>query len=193
MRHLNEGILQSPPTPVEFLGWRSDTHTLQRHGWQFAMYLDQHTMWRTFLIQHKCLGLRGISDEYEYREQTLRERAHNMGPPIRINQITSGEFQVYRMETTYNLMEARQVDMTPQWNHNPTSMEVWEVFKTIPSEAETMMVDKADMSVVEHLQKVIEQQRPKQAELREKARKAEARKEKDVTNLSDVILQVAAA
>ncbi|MDA3808623.1 MAG: hypothetical protein PF440_12015 [Thiomicrorhabdus sp.] len=50
------------PIPVHFLGWESDTYTLQKHGWELAISKDEYAMQWRLLLRLPEQHLVGLSD-----------------------------------------------------------------------------------------------------------------------------------
>lgn len=58
----NKPILRGAPIGVEFLGFRSDTYILQRHGWQIAEEEHHYNRSWHIAIKHPENGLCGLSE-----------------------------------------------------------------------------------------------------------------------------------
>lgn len=188
-------VLENQPIRVEFQGWSSDTHRLQQAGWQMAMYHEPQHMRDYFVFSNEAMKIRGVSHGYD-RYHVLDGRNRNgkfdadRVPPIIINCL--GDLRATYVQLDFDIMKARQIDCQPRMIE---SSEVqWDsLFGIVPNCNESMFVDKADMDVVDHLQAIIDKQRPKQAELREKHRKRHKGEAVITNSVSDILLQVRAA
>lgn len=188
--------LKNQPVPVEFLGWRSDTYRLQQSGWQIAMFKDTQRFHDVFVFHNEHLKLEGVSEGYDsygaISQRMLDGRFDQTRvPPIRIRYL--GKLQVICMQMDMGIMSAQPVDCQPAMCERH-EFEVESLFQVVPNKAQSVLVDKADMSVVEHLQSIVNGQKAKQAELRQKKRRNHGGTQKDMdSGISDIILQVRAA
>lgn len=58
--------LQSRPCEVHFAGWRSDTHSLQRAGWELSAEQDIAGRRIHLVMQHQPTGLRMLAEERHF-------------------------------------------------------------------------------------------------------------------------------
>jgi len=185
--------LRNQPVPVEFCGWRSDTLRLQQAGWQIAISHDARCFEDIFIFNHENLRLQGVSrgyDSYDALSQRRHQGRFQNVAPIQIQYI--GNIRAVQMNTTVNFLEAKTIDCTPSYAEM-TEVDLATLFTVVPNQQEALFVDKADMSVVDHLQAVIDGQRDKQAELRMKHRKRLDGCKQNLEAPSDILLQVRAA
>jgi len=161
-------FLQSPPCKVEWDGWTSDTWYLQRAGWEFSVEKDFYRNAIRILMRHAHHGLCAISQfadfqGFEYLVKECRSPFHFqiVGMSQRIIEVRTEAPQFHAIDATPT--------MTPMSQFN---MHELNVFRPAPMrEAEEVLVDKADMSVIEHLEAIKDLQSEKQKELRAKARR----------------------
>jgi len=159
-------FLQSPPCPVSWEGWRSDTHLLQNFGWQISVEKDIQRRAFRILMRHSVSGLIALSGfcDFEFTDyiMTGRERLHfelvAVGKDIHMVRDHAPRFSP--IDATPTMIPMKQF-----------SMREMNVFRPAPMDAEEVLLDKADMTVVEHLEAIKALQSEKQKELRAQARR----------------------
>ena len=158
--------LQSAPMEIHWAGWKSDTVTLQRHGWGFSQEYNVAYDAVDIVMAHK--QARVIA-----RINKMETRNGFRGVPIRKD--TQMCVDTMASELRYmceKLPVFRELDMEPTYvNMQEHRVLPNEVFRTFIPENVEVLVDRADMSVVEHLEAIKSLQAPKQFELREQARR----------------------
>lgn len=104
---------------------------------------------------------------------------------IVINQVTS-RMEVHSMaEGGFNINAFREIDPMPQvMQHQILDAQDLCIFKWADrQEVDQIMVDQADMDVVDHLQDILDKQAKKQRELRDKAATGEKKQQSNVIQL----------
>ncbi len=62
----NPTRILSRPIAVRWAGWVSDTHTLQKFGWDLSVDEQLHNMSIRLAMQHRGLRVRGMSNNLAY-------------------------------------------------------------------------------------------------------------------------------
>ena len=157
------------PIEVFWAGWRSDTYTLQRSGWQISANQDVLQSRLQLAIRHEASGLLGLTEvsdwEYRYdfhRPPATRVYLQAMGKPVYLNISPSP----YAIDWAKHF---QPIDATPQLTWNETrSLE--DLFHFAPAACENeLFVSQA--SVPDLLDRIITLQQPAREE-RAKARVA---------------------
>lgn len=167
-------LLQSAPMEIHWAGWRSDTVTLQRNGWKFAQEVD-HSRYNEIrlVLTHEQAQVIGRIDSHE-----LRHSVYDMPPLIRntcLNLRHMSRDMIFHVE---KMPLYAEMDMEPSWTNERVLPN--EIFRTLVPENAEVLIDKADMNVVEHLEAIKALQAPKQFDLRQQARKETSRSTRQV-------------
>lgn len=158
----------SRPLGIEWAGWRSTTTELQACGWDLAAEFDYHSNAYRLLMKHEACDLYAIT-----RSQIL---------PWELDEIPAHcpVFQVVRVARTMyinmidDLSHFVQIDARPQIStRQMRAVEDFNIFALARSKAEEILVNRADMSVIEHLEAIKSLQDPKQHEIRQRMLRAE--------------------
>lgn len=179
----------SRPIPVHFAGWESSTDRLQRCGWRMAIDKDHRNMTYRFLLEHPYLRLAGWCDSWSmdrsYEEWV--DPSNRFNPmPIEMGQVMPADHFQMRISGELGM---QWIDASPEIVHEQiTTLADLGIFKLAEAEVPKVFVEEADMSVVDHLQSILDGQADKQAELREKARSTGDRVAKATT--SKIIQQI---
>lgn len=156
-----------PALRVHFMGWESDTFTLQRNGWEFAEEREPSRMCSYFMIRNEHLKLVGVSNEVMWRDvyHDIRDRSRYDVPTIYFNGIAHTRFNVVTMNKL-RLESFEEVDMTPAYEEFEGIPDG--IFRRRVQGEDDLFVEKADWSVIEMLEEIKRKQQPKQAEIRER-------------------------
>jgi hypothetical protein len=173
---LIDQILLSRPVRVFWAGWESDTFRLQQCGWKIAVKQDMYRDYYEFLFKHKEVDLVAMSPGMTIHQaitdwQTGGQYAQQL-PPIQITRVAR-TIELYRdIAVEDNLFNSyTMIDARPQMAERKTHrLEDSNVFAVAINEEKEIVIDQADMTVVDHLQAIKELQSERQRELREKAR-----------------------
>jgi len=159
----------SPITEVYWAGWRSDTYSLQKAGWQIAMQ-EIHTRFQyQFAFSHPQYQFWGLSEPIEAREVMRFQQDGCQGrrkmPMIIIYHMASDiQLEVETMNTQFV-----PIDATPNIiKVEIISMADMNIFRTIGNDVKEILVPKPNVASL--LNQIIESQAPYQKELREKKR-----------------------
>lgn len=183
-----EQRILSRPVPVYWDGWESDTYKLQRAGWKLAVKQDIYYDSYELLMKNNSLKLTAVSSALEIHRTITdpmrgREYANEM-PPFKIQHVTPNlEHQVPMTFGLRNVWDQfKMIDATPQMCETRIDrLEDSGVFAFAIDHEKEIVIDQADMSVVEHLQAIKDLQSEKQKELRDKARRSRDRSEVPIT------------
>jgi len=190
----SQELLMSRPVPVSFQGFKSTTAELYQNGWSIAVSYDVDRYWHRIMLAHETLELCGISDAHRFRHIDPFQYSRNMGEDprevVHINQIGHSKSihhtQVMVQKAT--LSDFREVDACPEiMQHRIDSVEDLCIFKwKDKQQVDEIIVQKADMSVIEHLEAIKAMQQPKQKELRSRMGNNEIQKSGEVVQLLQV-------
>lgn len=160
----------SRPFPVEWAGWETTTRRLQCCGWQIAsQYAFDSDRYR-FLFKHQQLDLMGYADWLEIERSVTGAYASGSDlPTIHVRHVAR-EFSMERIPpdalSRENITPWTLIDARSQLVTDP--IKTWEDFSVFAKlQPKEILVPRADMSVVEHLEAIIKAQEPKQHELRQ--------------------------
>jgi hypothetical protein len=174
--------LLSKPVGVEWAGWTTDTFTLQRRGWQLAVDYQLYDQTYVLMMRHPDMNLTAITDRARlplsnyFRDEYLLD---NKSPVFRVVRVAP-TFQFVQL-TGYDFRAFKAIDATPQYtDERLTNIDDTNVFAPFRVKTEEVLIDKADMSVVEHLEAIKRLQDPAQAEIRKRMLEAEAAPKRNV-------------
>lgn len=189
-------VIKNPVMEVFWAGWRSDTLTLQEHGWQLSVHEDPMRMALRIALHHPAFHLYGIMlDSVRY------EMIHGRDLPRLVISHIAHDIQFRRLPVYDNPPEMFQpFDARPQYSqcfeHEIKSISDMKIFRPLNAIQEIVV---ESQNVDELLGKILSMQSPRQAELREKAR-LEERRNKNVYDIgqyrevynpkTDIIAQV---
>lgn len=169
-------VFQNFPIDLSFAGMRGNTMQMQSHGWEFAMnkLVAMEWMHESYYIsgRHRGLKLYVMSAEFRADLRNGIESLKHIEVPIR----ACSEEMVIQVSMPANLQWGSVDFSKPSvLNMKNINIEDYIPFKPEESEAELYVPDTRILSLREQLQEIVEAQKPKQAELREKKRKQERR------------------
>ena len=167
LANLQTGIL-SYPVRVYWAGFESDTHKLQQAGWAIAVDYEPYRQAYRLAFSHRMMRLYAIT-----AEETIDNYSNVMGPgmeshfPVFQIQHCAPSIEVLRI--TDNLSNFKAMDAEPMMvNQEITRIEDMNIFNVPMTRTEEILVDKADMSVIEHLEEIKALQSDEQKELRDR-------------------------
>jgi len=151
--------LLSEPKEVRWAGWSSDTYTLQRCGWDLAVEYEPHKQVYSLLMHHENMKLYAISHEAEFN----RKGGRDWFEVVRV----FGDL-LFTIRSHFHSFDFQAIDARPQYiDAPPRSVKDTNIFAPFTKMKE-IVIDKADMSVIEHLEAIKRLQDPAQAEIRKK-------------------------
>ena len=195
LNYPNNTFIQSLPISIRWAGFESDTLKLQRNGWSLAVedvfnhVLDRHAM--RFILKHKMLELYCITDVEEFQFFDLQQRMDG-SIPLHFNIHVVARDIVYTQIPAFNIASIYEIDATPDFiEMDRHSIKNLSVFKTLIQPDNALIVEPDQISSL--LEKIVACQSPKQAEIRERLRRSEARENMNMKQtLHAQILTVAA-
>lgn len=161
----------SYPVRVEWAGWETDTHRLQQSGWEIAVDYEPYRMAYRLMMRHRMIRLYAITaaEVIENYTNVLGPGMHERFPMFRVMHCAPS-IEVVRI--TDDLTNFQQIDAQPMMiNQEIKRIEDLNIFNVPLTRTEELVVDKANMSVIEHLQAIKELQSPEQARIRERIRR----------------------
>lgn len=168
------GRILSHPVRVEWAGWRTDTLSLQQAGWEIAVDFDPNRQMYRLLLRHQLMNLYALSDSRVIHRKRQFETTPDF-PVFRVS-VVSPRIEVHRFEAprmygpSSSFENFQQIDAEPVYTERRIeSIEDFNIFNVPLTRAEQIVVDKADMTVIEHLEAIRKLQAPKQRELRDAA------------------------
>lgn len=185
-------VLKSKPFKVFFAGFKSDTLTLQRNGWNLMVEHESDHLYHRhsirFILKHEMLDLVAMTytNSLEFQdflhdpfvEEKVIFSIHALGKDIRVTGYP-----------TFDLKNIRDIDATPNMVSANEITSIRDLFTTLIKPDNALIVEPDQIS--ELLKKIVECQSPKQAEIRERIRSGELRENMKQT-LHAQILSVAA-
>lgn len=166
MINVEERIL-SAPHPVHWAGFRSTTTEMQEHGWKIAVEYEPYRQTYRLMFKHEQLRLYAITAE-EHITQTANGfgSMHDFCVPFRICH-AAATFEVLRISD--DLSNFKPIDATPVYvNTRIERIEDLNIFNVSLRKAEEILVNEADMSVIEHLEAIKALQSDEQKIIRER-------------------------
>lgn len=106
-------FVQSQPHPICWAGFKSDTYTLQQHGWEFEAYQNMAAHRFALAFRNQRLGMKGITNEVDY--QVAYAGVHKPGAylPFYIDWMTTYDVQFRQIQEPDWARETTPVDMKP--------------------------------------------------------------------------------
>lgn len=165
-------------------GWRSDTVTLARNGWQISAEQAVDRFAIRFIIKHPNYHVYGISEMAELAYRDLRLNSQDFGgnpfvmPGVELpfqlcSELIINYADPEAFHARFDLIDAEPTIVT----HEPTSIEDMKLFppQIVPVENQ-IIVD--PHNVPKLLDIVLEHQSPQQKEIRERLRRQRRRDER---------------
>ena len=151
----------SPPVSIEWAGWRSDTYTLQRNGWDLSWESHISTHSQRLLLRHAGMTLYGVTQDVDEGIFTSRDDRWLREMMLSVQYLVSD----MRVDIQINPSYFSPIDATPRVIESPRSIEDFGLFKTVARDAPEIYL--AEASLEEVLEYALKKQEPKQAEIRE--------------------------
>lgn len=140
---------------------------LQQSGWELAVEHEFHRDGYTLLMRHEAMKL------YAYTDQLVLERAlhdpYYSGEhrPVFVVRRVANSLQT--AHTNLDFASFQQIDAQPQVvDFKIQRVEDFNIFALARNKATEILVNKADMTVIEHLEAIRQLQQPKQHEIRQR-------------------------
>ena len=189
-------ILLREPVEVWFEGWRSDTRTLMTNGWDISVDHSPYDRQMRFAFRNRTLQLYGLSDFWDMLDfaqsrmnpttyfpehgqmsatmmnQAMEEMRYRQGrAAIRISQCLGKDIMVHHMDAAnfVPLKDPHLYMKVSDVSRRMISEMPW--FETAEVSAQNLFFEGHE--VPDLMQMILDKQKDKQAEIREKLRKAE--------------------
>lgn len=184
-----EHIVQSLPVRVCFEGWESDTLRLQSHGWELAINQDLMRRQLGLVISHPKLRMYGISRAVGFDPYLILSN-----PKSQYGQFKDLFFQMIAISSDlrmlipepFSVSAAESFDARPQMvTRNEKNLSEFKLFR--PLGGKEIWLE--EHTAAQLMEEVLKKQKPKQAELREKAYKKERREWLDANQGSSEMVE----
>ncbi len=165
MHNESQRIL-SAPYPVHWAGFRSTTTEMQQHGWQLAVEYDVYRQGYRLLFRHEQLRLYALTMQETIQQQQHSFTQMNSLPPFRVQHVAAN-IEFLRLHDDLSNFQA--IDATPVYTERKIErLEDLNIFNVSLRKAEEILVDEANMEVIDHLQAIKELQSEEQRKIRER-------------------------
>lgn len=155
------------PVEVWFAGFRSDSYTLQKNGWEFVQTMDAYERTLHCLFRNKEYGLTASTDRFRFDIDQLRGIGESgRGVRLNVNRIASSDRVIF--QTPAGPKDYSAVDCTPTWAMVEEAYGLNAFFGGPPEKTVEVLVEPS--SVEECLALIQRMQSPKLAEIREQNR-----------------------
>lgn len=159
--------LLSRPLGVHWAGWETTTLRLQQGGWDLAVEHEYHRDGYTLLMRHEAMKL------YAYTDQLVLERAlhdpYYRGERMPVFVVRRVANSLQTAHAHLDFASFQQIDAQPQIaDFKIQRVEDFNIFALARNKATEILVNKADMTVIEHLEAIKQLQQPKQHEIRQR-------------------------
>lgn len=184
-------VLLSPPIPVEWGGFRSDTALMQRSGWVFGVESDEWRHYMRVVAHHPKDGVWLVSGDVDARQFCIR-----YGNGVMFHDLPFLPMALWSRDTrarivTYTALgPLSRVDATPTWAQQD-DVPPWQVFAELNAPAPQQIIIPSAFDVSAALNQILDAQAPGMREIRDRDRR---RARDDVTGaiLEAKIFRIAA-
>lgn len=154
----------SRPLGVHWAGWETTTLKLQRSGWDLAVEHEFHRDGYTLLMRHEAMKLHAYTSQLVL-ERALHDQYYGENMPVFVVRHVAQSLQSAHVPLDFASFQ--QIDAEPRFaDFKIQRVEDFNIFALARSKAEEVLVNKADLTVIEHLEAIKRLQEPKQRELR---------------------------
>lgn len=162
----------NPIFKINFLGFQSDSYTLQKRGWSFSMFQSADMYSIGFALRHEQAGLKGITDTYHsYEIMRIAQSQKDFEIPCTFTVIKlSSQLDIFSMQLPAIVGAFDATPFSSTLANERRSFDDIFPFKTLAQDAVKEIVV-APASVNELLDMALKMQDPKQREIRERQRK----------------------
>lgn len=186
---INNPLLLSPPIPVAWAGFTSDTRRMQACGWEFQVEANLHRFSRTLVAKHRDFNtmlwaeVRDAEVERRALAYVRGEYDGYRGPPIMFQRAAHPDS--VRMSIV-GAVDFRPVDMNSSFADISTwSGHAVDLFRPWAPQAQELIVDPNDVSAL--FERIKALQSPQLAEIRERNRKRDLREQRQEQVVAQVI------
>jgi hypothetical protein len=181
--------LLSAPLPVFWIGWRTDTFQLGKFGWELEEIRDHRSCRTVLLFKHEAMRLAAHVDDIDVNYYRTAEHPQRGYPPLQINAVYP--MDTVRLYLPFDITKAQreECDLSPQYVDERTYIEGQSFFAK--TKKETVLIEReANLSVLEHLERIKEQQAPEQKRIRERIQR-EAQNNNNLVESKIEVLSIA--
>jgi hypothetical protein len=155
----------SRPAEVFFMGFRSDTLTLQQCGWELAVEQEYHFNQMRLLMRHRDLDLYAISDNIGFNYRQAAAQGMYSDQPLIFNVRGCAHKFMEIIGKPMTISKFNQIDAMPQIvEHNIKHIDDFGIFATPLARTEELIVE--PQTVSEMLEQIRKMQAPEQARIR---------------------------
>ena len=175
LNYQSKFFLQSSPIKIIWAGFESDTLRLQNNGWSLAIE-DEHDFVFArhrirFILRHEMLDLHALTDIEEVDGSRLLDFKNI---PCLFNIRVMARDIHFRSVPAFNFAAISQIDARPEMVEiTDQSIRDLQIFKTLIKPDHALIIEPDQISSL--LEKIVACQSPKQAEIKERIRKSDAR------------------
>lgn len=158
----------SPPIKCRWMGWESDTYTLQRHGWRIAAEEDPYYDAIRIAISHPDGNIMGLSNIEKGLYHSIDMRSmRDGGIPLVFNMRLANSLHLHSV--SIDPIRFVPIDATPGIEDvKVTKLEDLNLFQPMVESDRDLIVTPPSLTQI--LNMALSHQAPRQKELREKAR-----------------------
>lgn len=174
MTYSSDVRILSRPIPIRWAGWESNTLMLQQCGWQIAVEFNPDCDVYRLMMRHEQMNMTAMTNErvidFAVSLSNFEHRELAKLPGFEVMQVAP-RLENARITDNRSWDGFQMIDAKPQMLETKIErLEDLNIFALAVGKAEEIVIDKADMSVVDHLKAIKELQAEKQKQLREKSR-----------------------
>jgi hypothetical protein len=186
-------LLLSPPIPVEWCGFESDTRRMQACGWEFAVNQDVMRREVEFIARHRRLAtfLVGRLRDDDIRQRSLvyfrQELVGFKGPPLQFTSLTQ-ERNTQFVHLQSSIDDFTRVDMNSEYTtiqEQRWNGDTIDLFRKWAPKSEEIIV--APETVADLFERIKKMQSPELAEIRERNRKRDIREQRSENVVAQII------
>ncbi|MER8640982.1 hypothetical protein [Mesorhizobium sp. M1252] len=166
--------LLSRPVELHWAGWRSDTFTLQQHGWQISAEQDVCRMQMMMALRNERAGMSGVTArvDWRYMDDMRFADSHRHMPPLPVH-LMGRKIEV--MHTMGNAWENfNPIDAQPQFTPNREIRSLEDMVHFAPAHTRTQQLIVPEDSVDSLMARILEmQQGPRIERIRQEIREGD--------------------
>jgi hypothetical protein len=163
---------------VVWCGWESNTLRLQECGWKLAVDYRVENDNYTLLVYHEQGQLYGMSNATQLEKRLADAWCEDLPRTFHMTGLARS-IEVERFAGIGgSFADFTQIDAQPMQSTRENVRD-FNIFNTIATRADEIVIEKADMSVIDHLQAIKDLQSGSQAEIRQRMLDARARGSED--------------
>jgi hypothetical protein len=162
----------SRPVELHWAGWRSDTLTLQQHGWQLSAEQDVMRQQMSIAMRNERAGMSGITAPMTFEYQRYAHNHYDVRPTLPVH-LMGRKIEI--MHTMGNHWDNfRPIDALPQFVPNREIRALEDFVHFAPALARTQQLIVPEDSVEELMARILKmQQGPRIERIREEIREGD--------------------